>query len=911
MNDGGLSLSLFSREEQVQIDLLQTLNRLGAPMKAYEEVMRWATRSVQQGHNFCDAQLTSRKTLVSKLSARLSRVALEPIRADLYLPYSNVTISIVYFNASAVFTDLLSCPQLNRDENYIFHGDFNPDHSPFAIPSRNVIGDINTGRSYHYTHRKLCQNPNDMLLPCVLAIDKTTCDISGSGRLPMEPITIQYGLMKHDVRKKPFAMRVLGYINCSTTHSRSNSNPNRATPLPRSQEVSDAALRLNEYHMQVKFILERSGFLALQEHGFKWNLKYHGKSFQTVLHPYVPFIIGDTEGHDTLCGHYRSRTSGVSQLCRVCECPTEKSGWSKGRYFTRRTPAAVNDLVHRGNLEGLKLKSQHYLSNAFDTVRFGQHDKRGIFGACPGEILHLVLIGWFKYVVESFFAQAGKNSIAVQKYVTLCHDIGLQLDRQSDRNVPRTSFRDFSTASNIPGNEYAGCLFIMLISMHTSRYTEIFARSRLAKCQKAADKHLGNPNFMEDWKDLLTSLLEWLAWLKQPQITRVSAQRSVFATAHLMRLVKFVAPRFKGMSNNTIKMHLVLHIHEDIINFGVPEVMNSAYAESSHRPIAKFTVRNTQKRHKSFTFQAANRYVENLSIDQGSQVVSDDRKKNTLTATGVARAWTGKEFTITLDDNKVPICEWRLDKKKKSQVPSVRPIPEDHVLSMIANHCHPHVFPPVIHCQTEFITDEGQIYRAHPSYQDAPWYDHVLLDWSECDDPLPARICTFINLFNIKANASICFPESGQETVPCPPGLYAVVESYDPIPPFTSDADDESFDAEDDTPPDLFQHYTKTLLSDNISPKLYLVNVKAIVGPTVVVRDVVGHPSDVSVSDRRSQDTYIFMAVRRKEWASRWEHKVDLAYQEKNEDGAESTEDEDDSATIKDRRMYKRMHGTA
>jgi hypothetical protein len=126
-----------------------------------------------------------------------------------------------------------------------------------------------------------------------------------------------------------------------------------------------------------------------------------------------------------------------------------------------------------------------------------------------------------------------------------------------------------------------------------------------------------------------------------------------------------------------------------------------------------------------------------------------------------------------------------------------------------------------------------------------------------------------------------------------------------------SDADDESFDAEDYTPPDLFQHYTKTLLSDNISPKLYLVNVKAIVGPTVVVRDVVGHPSDVSVSDRRSQDTYIFMAVRRNEWASRWEHKVDLAYQEKNEDGAESTEDENDSATIKDRRMNKRMHGTA
>ena len=71
-NDNGLSLSLFSREEQVQIDLLQTLNKLGAPMKAYEEVMRWATRSVQQGQYFRDTPLTSRKTLLSKLSALLS-----------------------------------------------------------------------------------------------------------------------------------------------------------------------------------------------------------------------------------------------------------------------------------------------------------------------------------------------------------------------------------------------------------------------------------------------------------------------------------------------------------------------------------------------------------------------------------------------------------------------------------------------------------------------------------------------------------------------------------------------------------------------------------------------------------------------------------------------------------------------
>jgi hypothetical protein len=45
------------------------------------------------------------------------------------------------------------------------------------------------------------------------------------------------------------------------------------------------------------------------------------------------------------------------------------------------------------------------------------------------------------------------------------------------------------------------------------------------------------------------------------------------------------------MKNNTVKTHLVLHMSEDIANFGVPEIFNSAYAESAHIPIAKKTVK--------------------------------------------------------------------------------------------------------------------------------------------------------------------------------------------------------------------------------------------------------------------------------------------------------------------------------
>ncbi|KAI2494751.1 hypothetical protein MHU86_19788 [Fragilaria crotonensis] len=83
------------------------------------------------------------------------------------------------------------------------------------------------------------------------------------------------------------------------------------------------------------------------------------------------------------------------------------------------------------------------------------------------------------------------------------------------------------------------------------------------------------------------------------------------------------------MGNATIKTHLVLHIADDILNFGVPEVMNSSYAESAHITISKDTTRNTQKRQETFTVQAAMRYVENLAIRKSVSSVSDSSQAPT------------------------------------------------------------------------------------------------------------------------------------------------------------------------------------------------------------------------------------------------------------------------------------------
>jgi hypothetical protein len=85
---------------------------------------------------------------MDKLRDRVDFEGLTPILKQLYLPYSNVYVDVVYFSAHAVFESILSCAELNRDENYIFHDPDNPDVNPFARPLGSVLGDISTGKSY-------------------------------------------------------------------------------------------------------------------------------------------------------------------------------------------------------------------------------------------------------------------------------------------------------------------------------------------------------------------------------------------------------------------------------------------------------------------------------------------------------------------------------------------------------------------------------------------------------------------------------------------------------------------------------------------------------------------------------------------------------------------------------------------
>jgi hypothetical protein len=101
--------------------------------------------------------------------------------------------------------------------------------------------------------------------------------------------------------------------------------------------------------------------------------------------------LGDTKGHDKLCGRYNSRALQVKRVCRHCDIPTMDC--DNAFYPWRHVkPDAVHYLVVSNDLEGLKAMSQHPQKNAFYNSKLGiGRNPRGIHGMTPGEPLHVLL----------------------------------------------------------------------------------------------------------------------------------------------------------------------------------------------------------------------------------------------------------------------------------------------------------------------------------------------------------------------------------------------------------------------------------------------------------------------------------------------------------------------------------------
>ena len=365
-------------------------------------------------------------------------------------------------------------------------------------------------------------------------------------------------------------------------------------------------------------------------------------------------------------------------------------------------------------------------------------------------------------------------------------------------------------------------------------------------------------------------------------------RRSHVAVQWLMRFVAEVAPRPSGMGNNTIKTHLVLHLCEDILDHGVPENVNSSYAESAHIPLAKITTRNSQKRAVSFTKQAAHRYVENLAVSLAwADVESDKRLCHTNIREDEPERGTshhqfdpGREFHLVWKTgDEFPSCRWTHVRSGQNAEPVVKLPPL--VSKFLGNFCLPQMPQQSLRCFTSYTDERGNMYRAHPCYDGKPWNDCAMIDWKGEKHDLPAFIHTFVDLRQLPS-AIRRIAVNGQTSVQ--PGLYAVAHTFDPINP-----------TDFNTPNVLIGRYKPHFYSpDHRQPTLFLVDVKAISSPLLGTEDI---PPFGEKKASRWDRHYLFLIRRKVEWSLAWDAIIEREHSDLENNVEDDTWFEEDYET--------------
>jgi len=826
-----LDFAPFSGKQEAAVKLLLHLRRTKASLDTYEILMRWHLETVGRLHPreslFKSPHFISRDKLYKELKIRYNRHLGYGNVTEIILPASKAKVKMVWNDSKLVIQSLLTDPRV-KTEHYLW---FNDD--PLAPPPDNLdyISDLNTGKSYTETYKKLITKPGKQIL-CPIVI---YTDAAATGQFVDNPITavkIALGIHTRKAREQGLFWGTIGYIPSPTKVKSKgqrqlvdSGHADGAIPYYEMmddegalKEGKGAVHSSQDLHSMLDVIL--ASLVGLFKNGLTWDLVYNSKVYQDLeLVFFVPFIRCDTDEADKLCGSYTSRGKNVSQLCRYCMCPTMESDNEFAKY-RKKTPQYIQKLVDKQDLVKLKELSQQCIENALYKVRFGTHSAQGVHGATPIEMLHAMLLGIFVRVRDTFFAQVGpKSQLAVQLNI-LASEFGALLSRQSDRDLPKTKFSGGIRRGKLMAKEYTGIILVLLITIKSAKGQAMLKKR----------PHFRVASTVSDWIMLLETLLQWVEWLNSTTMPLKDVQRCPKKHQYIMQLIKKISPREDGMGLKTTKFHCILHMVEDMLAYGVPLEVDTSFNEMHHKP-SKAAAALTQKDKSKFEEQVHARMEEAHLLSLAEEEIEgrfmanyyDGQEFDETVAKKLPKETGGKAFFVTThpQSGRNFMYDTVGIKGKLGEVKVEVGLIDFLVeLQDLVNLDIPRIALKSLHKRN------GQIFRGHMRFRGSVWRDWVVVDWGSGHGKLPNKIWGFVDLSKLSNSRRINFGG-----VQLQPTVYAVVESALAV----EDGEDTELLSVVETEVGEFS------LDGYVSKlKLYLAPVEAFVEPAVVVPNIGG-----------------------------------------------------------------------
>ena len=879
----------FTEEEKSAVGLLHTLKAKKAPMNAFESIMLWhlkQSNQLRQHQTLRDSsKFIGRETIIKKLAKRYNYTKLFPVRKRLLLPVSGAKVTITCHDAKASIVRLLTDPRIEPQDYLMWNND------PLAGPPEELefIGDLNTGQAYIQTHAVLITKKGQQLLPIILYCDGTP--VSHFHDLEIIQVKIALGIMTRVARQKAHCWATLGFIEKvheqggrgraivkESNHLDTQDNEVCSSDDSASVHEGEGVGEKNDqdFHAMMELILEE--YRDIQRTGFMWDfhhptsgITYMGMEYQI----FMPFIRSDTKEADLLCAKYGQRHS-TQQICRKCKIPLQEADNHLAKHQFKTVPE-IKSLIDDADLEGLKALSQTYLRNAFHNIRFSLGNTNGVHGSCPSELLHAFLLGSFKYLRDIFFEMLGKDSEGARQINALASVYSRHFARQSDRTVPGTTFTRGIQVGKLMAKDYRGVLLIMLVMLRSTK-----GRSILKKYQK-----FKQASDLDDWILLMELMLEWESYLNEPKMAVKHVKRLEKKHRYIMYVMRKVAQRNKGMGLKLMKFHTILHIWEDIMQFGVPLEFDTSANEMHHKP-SKQASKQTQRATETFNFQTATRLTEYDLLDLAMEEIETGRvpwqyfdhfAPEQLDTEGPEGQEPLKKPATHTGETKIELI-WSEDGdityrlRTKSKFQHKTRINVDLLVFL-------HGLQEMIYGKKEgslavwtVHRREDQIFRAHPNYRGkGPWRDWVWVNWGPSYGHLPCHIWSFVVIDDLPTGPK----RLNYGGIPLKKGTYAVVE--------TAVLDHENVNLIGTS--DLLTPYVKADVSlDNngwVQDRVfYLADVEAFVEPCCVVPDL-GGPGN-----------RYFVLKPRNKWAKEFVRWIEDPHKLDQMDTLDSVEEEED-----------------
>ena len=243
-----------------------------------------------------------------------------------------------------------------------------------------MIVEINCASTFEEAVLMFCTEEHHMPVPLVIFYDKAHVDRTGI--LAAAPVLVTLGFFKTKRLHLKDLWRILG---CA---------PNLDVGRGRTKKKT-ADEKQREHHNVLREIFRELHDICHQG-GIRTNIE--GRT--VLLKNFIQFVVGDTAGHNDLCGHIQSR------------CRTDKRSEDKPSSFDDDDfqPLTMRDVVAcQGDSKKLHvLGIRSCVNNVFYSLPFADRT-RGIFVSTPFERLHVFSLGIFQYIIESFHDMIGEK----------------------------------------------------------------------------------------------------------------------------------------------------------------------------------------------------------------------------------------------------------------------------------------------------------------------------------------------------------------------------------------------------------------------------------------------------------------------------------------------------------------------